>query len=84
MRQLFLRDALVPFVADPFYTCAEVLGQRSGRVMTVALDYLEQLRDPRRGAGLDEYEICGGRAELGKSQRLPFFSEARSPDPLDF
>ncbi len=41
-----------------------------------AWSYLEQLRDPRRGAGLDEEPICGGRAELGKSQRLPFFSEA--------
>ena len=49
-----------------------------------AWDYLEQLRDPHRGAGLDEYEICGGRAELGKSQRLPFFSEARPPHPFDF
>ena len=46
--------------------------------------YLEQLRDPSRGGGVDEYEICGGRAELGKSQRLPFFTEARSPHPFDF
>ena len=49
-----------------------------------AWDYLEQLRDPSRGAGVDEYEFCGGRAELDKSQRLPFFSEARSPHPFDF
>ena len=41
-----------------------------------AWDFLEQLRDPQHGAGLDEYEFCGGQAELGKSQRLPFSSEA--------
>ena len=41
-----------------------------------AWEFFERLRDPSRGAGLDEYDFCGGRAELGKSQRLPFFSEA--------
>ena len=49
-----------------------------------AWDYLEQLRNPQHGAGLDEYEFCGGRAELDKSQRLPFFSEARSPHRFGF
>jgi len=52
--------------------------------MDAAWEHFEQLRDPRCGAGVDEYEFCGGQAELDKSQRLPFFSEARSPHPFDF
>ena len=48
-----------------------------------AWEHFERLRDPRRGAGVDEYEFCGGRAEPG----LPggsHFPEARSPHPFDF
>ena len=65
-----------------FFQTEQGIDPRESR--DAAWDYLEQLRDPHRGAGLDEYEICGGRAELDKSQRLPFFSEARSPHPFDF
>ena len=45
--------------------------------------YLEQLRDPSRGSGVDEEQFCGGRVEPG----LPggsHFPEARSPHPFDF
>lgn len=35
-----------------------------------AWDYLEQLRDPRRGAGLDEDEIFGGLGESAQSRGL--------------
>ena len=48
-----------------------------------AWEHFERLRDPRCGAGVDEYEFCGGRAEPG----LPggsHFPEARSPHPFDF
>jgi len=33
-----------------------------------AWDYLEQLRDPRRGAGLDEEELFGGLGESAQSR----------------
>ena len=35
-----------------------------------AWNYLEQLRDPRRGAGLDEDEIFGGLGESAQSRGL--------------
>ena len=49
-----------------------------------AWDYLEQLRDPRRGAGLDEEPICGGRAELAFNGRRLSFPEARPPHSFGF
>ena len=55
---------------DEFFHTEQGIDPRENR--DAAWSYLEQLRDPRRGAGLDEEPICGGRAELGKTQRLPF------------
>ena len=66
---------------DAFFHTEQGIDPRENR--DAAWSYLEQLRDPRRGAGLDEYEFCGGRAEPG----LPggsHFPEARSPHPFDF
>ena len=67
---------------DEFFQTEQGIDPRESR--DAAWDFLEQLRNPQHGAGLDEYEFCGGRAELDKSQRLPFFSEARSPHRFGF
>ena len=35
-----------------------------------AWDFLEQLRDPSRGAGVDEEELFGGLGESAQSRRF--------------
>lgn len=67
---------------DAFFHTEQSNDPRENR--DAAWEHFERLRDPSRGAGLDEEPICGGRAELGKSQRLPFFTEARSPHSFGF
>jgi len=67
---------------DEFFQTEHRIDPRENR--DAAWEHFERLRDPQHGAGLDEYEFCGGRAELDKSQRLPFFSEARSPHRFGF
>ena len=66
---------------DAHFTTAKGKDPKQDR--NAAWEHFERLRDPRRGAGVDEYEFCGGRVEPG----LPggfHFPEARSPHPFDF
>ena len=55
---------------DALFQTEQGIDPRENR--DAAWDYVERLRDPRCGSGVDEEPICGGRAELDKSQRLPF------------
>ena len=61
---------------DAFFHTEQGNDPRENR--DAAWAYLEQLRDPSRGSGVDEYEFCGGRVEPG----LPggfHFPETRPP-----
>ena len=46
-----------------------------------AWDFLEQLRDPRCGAGVDEEELFGRLSELGNSRGLHFPKAVRQSFP---
>ena len=66
---------------DAFFTTEHSNDPKQSR--DAAWDFLERLRDPRCGSGVDEEQFCGGRVEPG----LPggfHFPEARSPHPFDF
>ena len=53
---------------DEFFHTEQGIDPRENR--DAAWSYLEQLRDPRRGAGLDEDEIFGGLAESAQRRGL--------------
>ena len=53
---------------DAHFTTARGSDPKEDR--EAAWDYLEQLRDPRRGAGLDEEELFGGLGESAQSRGL--------------
>ena len=65
---------------DALFQTEQGIDPRESR--DAAWNYLEQLRDPRRGAGLDEEPICGGRAELAFNGRRLSFSRGLTTAPF--
>jgi hypothetical protein len=53
---------------DAFFQSRQGIDPKEDR--EAAWEYLEQLRDPSRGAGLDEEELFGGLGESAQSRGL--------------
>ena len=72
--QNFFWRKLVKMAQDAFSQFEQGKDPKQDR--NAAWEHFERLRDPRRGAGVDEEPICGGRAELAFNGRRLSFPEA--------